>query len=81
MVNEIGMDRLDAVTFDLEGEDQDPFSADDYYLDVDGKPRYEGVESFLASRGSSIPHGEPAMSPPRRPPAGRQWDGDHLCVT
>lgn len=34
MVNEIGMDRLDAVTFDLEGEDQDPFSADDYYLDA-----------------------------------------------
>ncbi len=40
-----------------EGEDQHPFSGEDYYLYVDGKPRYDGVESFLASRGISLPRG------------------------
>ena len=48
---------------DREGEDQQPFSADDYYLYVDGKPRYDGVESFLASRGISLPRGEPGDPP------------------
>ena len=32
---------------------------DDYLPYVDGKPRYKGVESFLESRGISIPHGDP----------------------
>jgi alpha,alpha-trehalase len=92
MANEIRMDRLEAVIFDLdgvitdtasvhaaawkrmfdrfladradrEGEDQQPFSTDDYYLYVDGKPRYEGVDSFLASRGISVPRGEPGDPP------------------
>ena len=48
---------------DHEGEDQQPFSADDYYLYVDGKPRYDGVESFLASRGISVPRGDPGDLP------------------
>ena len=48
---------------DRAGEDHQPFSAEDYYLYVDGKPRYDGVESFLASRGISIPHGEPGDPP------------------
>ncbi len=43
-----------------EGEDHRPFSDEDYYLYVDGKPRYAGVESFLRSRGISLPHGDPA---------------------
>ena len=31
----------------------------DYHDFVDGKPRYDGVSSFLASRGIMIPFGEP----------------------
>lgn len=35
-----------------------PFDvAADYRLYVDGKPRHDGVESFLASRGIQLPHG------------------------
>ena len=30
---------------------------------IDGKPRYKGVESFLASRGISIPYGDPSDDP------------------
>lgn len=36
---------------------------DDYLPYVDGKPRYKGVESFLASRGISIPYGDPSDEP------------------
>jgi trehalose 6-phosphate phosphatase len=35
----------------------------DYLTYVDGKPRYEGVASFLASRGISIPYGSPSDPP------------------
>ncbi len=41
-----------------------PFDADeDYRLYVDGKPRYEGVQSFLLSRGVSLPFGVPEDPP------------------
>ncbi len=30
----------------------------DYEQYVDGKPRYDGVRSFLESRGIELPHGE-----------------------
>ena len=46
-----------------EGEDQRAFSGDDYYLYVDGKPRYDGVQSFLGSRGISLPRGDAADPP------------------
>jgi beta-phosphoglucomutase family hydrolase len=36
---------------------------DDYLPFVDGKPRYKGVESFLASRGITIPFGAPEDDP------------------
>lgn len=36
---------------------------DDYLPYVDGKPRYKGVESFLASRGINIPYGDPGDDP------------------
>lgn len=36
---------------------------EDYLPYVDGKPRYKGVESFLASRGISIPYGDPEDGP------------------
>ncbi len=37
----------------------------DYRTYVDGKPRYEGVESFLESRGISLPFGRPDDPPDR----------------
>jgi len=40
-----------------------PFSDDDYYLYVDGKPRYEGAQAFLESRGIQLPWGTPADAP------------------
>lgn len=41
-----------------------PFDpARDYGLYVDGKPRYDGVRSFLASRGIRLPEGEPGGPP------------------
>lgn len=36
-----------------------PFSDDDYLRFVDGKPRYDGVRSFLASRDITLPEGRP----------------------
>ena len=39
----------------------------DYDRYVDGKPREEGVRSFLASRGIDLPLGDPSDRPrPRR---------------
>ncbi len=35
---------------------------DDYLPYVDGKPRYDGVKSFLESRGINIPFGDPSDS-------------------
>ena len=43
-----------------------PFEiATDYKLYVDGKPRYEGVRSFLESRDIQLPYGDP-NSPPNQ---------------
>ncbi len=36
---------------------------DDYHPYVDGKPRYDGVRSFLESRGIHLPEGEPSDPP------------------
>jgi alpha,alpha-trehalase len=41
-----------------------PFDADtDYHRYVDGKPRYDGVKSFLESRDISLPYGNPEDKP------------------
>ena len=46
------------------GEQYQPFDSDaDYRRHVDGKPRYDGVKSFLESRGISIPYGKPEDKP------------------
>ena len=37
--------------------------AGDYLPYVDGKPRYNGVSSFLESRGIDIPYGDPGDDP------------------
>lgn len=42
------------------GDDQHPFSTEDYLAHVDGKPRYDGVAGFLASRHIELPHGDPS---------------------
>ena len=39
------------------GEPFEPFSHDDYRAHVDGKPRYDGVADFLASRRIDLPRG------------------------
>ncbi len=39
------------------------YTDDDYFAHVDGKPRYEGVAAFLASRGIDLPHGDPSDGP------------------
>ncbi|MEJ2238553.1 MAG: trehalose-phosphatase [Gemmatimonadales bacterium] len=41
-----------------------PFdSEDDYHIYVDGKPRYQGVKSFLESRRIELPFGKPRDDP------------------
>jgi beta-phosphoglucomutase family hydrolase len=46
------------------GEAFRPFDiATDYLLYVDGKPRYDGVRDFLASRGIRLPQGSPDDPP------------------
>jgi beta-phosphoglucomutase family hydrolase len=46
-----------------------PYTDADYFDHVDGKPRYDGVRSMLASRGITLPEGDPADSP----------DADTVC--
>ena len=36
---------------------QPPYTDDDYFAHVDGKPRFDGVRDFLASRGIRLPEG------------------------
>jgi beta-phosphoglucomutase family hydrolase len=46
------------------GEEFVAFDTDaDYDRYVDGKPRYDGVRSFLASRGIELPEGKPSDPP------------------
>lgn len=45
------------------GRGERPFSSDDYLQYVDGRPRVDGVASFLASRSIDIPHGQPSDPP------------------
>lgn len=45
------------------GGDWKPFDDEDYRRYVDGKPRDEGVKSFLESRGIELPYGTPDDGP------------------
>ena len=48
-----------------------PFDLEaDYRLYVDGKPRYDGVRDFLASRGIELPVGDPSDPPERETVCG-----------
>lgn len=40
-----------------------PYEDSDYFTYIDGKPRYEGVRSMLASRGITLPEGTPDDPP------------------
>src|SRR5262245_11877224 len=40
-----------------------PFSDDDYLSYVDGRPRFDGVRTFLASRDITLPEGVPTDPP------------------
>jgi beta-phosphoglucomutase family hydrolase len=42
---------------------QPPYTDDDYFAYVDGKPRYDGVRTFLHARGIDLPEGA-ASDPP-----------------
>jgi beta-phosphoglucomutase family hydrolase len=71
--------RLDGVLFDLDGVITPTaeihehawaelfaaydYTEDDYLQYIDGKPRYDGVRSFLASRGVTLPEGSPTDPP------------------
>lgn len=47
-----------------EGQEFRPFEVDpDYVVYVDGKPRYDGVDSFLRSRGIVLEWGDPTDPP------------------
>jgi beta-phosphoglucomutase family hydrolase len=39
---------------------QPPYSDADYFEHLDGRPRYDGVQSLLASRGIDLPWGSPS---------------------
>ncbi|SDE69633.1 HAD family hydrolase [Auraticoccus monumenti] len=49
---------------------EEPYTDDDYFRFVDGKPRYEGVRDFLASRGLTLPEGSPEDAPERETVCG-----------
>jgi len=51
-------------------KDFEPFNRQDYLKYVDGKPRYDGVESFLKSRKINIPYGKPTDKPERETVCG-----------
>jgi beta-phosphoglucomutase family hydrolase len=50
--------------------DQRPYTDQDYFDHVDGLPRYEGVQTFLESRGIELPHGDPSDDPGQRSVCG-----------
>jgi beta-phosphoglucomutase family hydrolase len=79
MAASINWTKYDAVLFDLDGVVTPTaevherawselfadygFTGDDYLTYVDGKPRYDGVQSFLRSRGVDLPWGDPTDPP------------------
>jgi beta-phosphoglucomutase family hydrolase len=54
---------FDAYLRQREGDGFQPFTQDDYDEYVDGKPRYDGVKSFLAARGIELRQGSPDDPP------------------
>ncbi|GAA2182975.1 beta-phosphoglucomutase family hydrolase [Brooklawnia cerclae] len=48
----------------------DPYTDDDYFAYVDGRPRYEGVACFLSSRHINLPLGDSSDAPTAETIAG-----------
>jgi beta-phosphoglucomutase family hydrolase len=46
-----------------------PYSEQDYFAHIDGRPRYDGVAALLASRDLDVPWGDPSDTP----------DADTVC--
>jgi beta-phosphoglucomutase family hydrolase len=46
------------------------YTDDDYFTYIDGRPRYDGVRAFLASRGVTLPEGLPDDPPDRETVCG-----------
>ena len=44
-------------------ESAEPYTSADYFAHVDGKPRFDGVRTFLASRGIELPEGSTDDAP------------------
>lgn len=42
---------------------REPYQEHDYFAYIDGKPRYDGVRSFLSARGIELPDGDPDDDP------------------
>ncbi|NED15426.1 beta-phosphoglucomutase family hydrolase [Streptomyces sp. SID9124] len=57
---------FDAFLRERDGADFRPFTDSDYDEYVDGRPRADGVRSFLASRGIELPEGTPDDPPDTR---------------
>ncbi|OKI94832.1 hypothetical protein AMK18_28590 [Streptomyces sp. CB01249] len=57
---------FDAFLRERDGADFRPFTDADYDEYVDGRPRADGVRSFLASRGIELPEGTPDDPPDTR---------------
>ncbi len=49
--------------FEKHHQEQTSMTEKDYQIYIDGKPRYQGVESFLLSRNIELPFGKPADEP------------------
>jgi beta-phosphoglucomutase family hydrolase len=50
--------------------DTSPYTDQDYFRFVDGRPRYEGVRAFLESRGIDLPQGSPDDPPEQQTVCG-----------
>lgn len=48
----------------------EPYTEADYFAHIDGRPRYEGVATMLASRGIELPQGSPDDPPTAETVAG-----------
>lgn len=52
----------------------EPYTDADYFAHVDGRPRYDGVRAFLASRGITLAEGE-GSDPGQQPPGAETVRG------
>src|SRR6266511_3244401 len=64
-----------------EGKPWETFDPDtDYRRYVDGKPRYDGVRSFLQSRGITLPEGDPSDSETAKTNTSWSRSSEEVCV-